>query len=100
MNCELKMFVLGVKFWFLLSNASHYLPADDIATMTPCESTLGYIDLALYDSFFCKGMVYDADEEYSSQSPSHGFVGGIINLTGSDSARDHTPLEGGGLGGA
>jgi hypothetical protein len=50
------MFVSGIKFWFLLQNASHYLPVDDITTMPPYESTLGYIDLAPSDS----------DEEHSS----------------------------------
>jgi hypothetical protein len=52
--------------------------------MPPCESTLGYIDLALSDS----------DEEHSSQSPPHGAVGRIIDLTGSDSeGGEHALVE-------
>jgi hypothetical protein len=45
-----------------------YLPTNDISTMPPCKSTLGYIDLVLSDS----------DEEHFSQSPSHGDVGCIM----------------------
>jgi hypothetical protein len=48
--------------------------ADDIATMPPSESILGYIDLAPSDS----------DEEHSSQSQPRGVVGCIIDLTGSE----------------
>jgi hypothetical protein len=52
--------------------------------MSPCESTLGYTDLA----------PSDLDEEHSSQSPPRGAVGCIINLTESDSeGREHAPVE-------
>jgi hypothetical protein len=47
----------------------------DIAIMPAYESTLGYIDLAPFDS----------DEEHSSQSPLHGAMRCIIDLTRSDS---------------
>jgi hypothetical protein len=43
--------------------------------MPPCESTLGYIDLA----------PSDPDEEHSSQSPPRSVVGYIIDLTRSNS---------------
>ena len=49
--------------------------------MPPCESTLGYIDLALSD----------AEEAHSSQHSSAG--GSIIDLTGSDSKEEHAPEE-------
>jgi hypothetical protein len=62
----------------------HYLPANVIATLPLCESTLGYIDLASSES----------DEEHSSQSPPQGVVGCIIDLTRSDSeVGKHTPVE-------
>jgi hypothetical protein len=43
--------------------------------MPPCESTLGYIDLATSNSY----------EQHSSQSPQRGVVVCIIDLTGSGS---------------
>jgi hypothetical protein len=70
---------------------------DDIAIMTPYKSTLGYIDLAPSDS----------NEEHSSQSPPHGAMGCIIDLTGSNSEGGACSRGGGdrgdgggGLGGA
>jgi hypothetical protein len=53
--------------------------------MHPCESTLGYINLA----------PFDLDEEHSSQSPPHGrgVVGCIINFAGFDSEGEHPPME-------
>jgi hypothetical protein len=51
--------------------------------MPPCESTLGYIDLAPSDS----------DEEHSSQSPPRGAVGCITDLTRFNSEGEHTPME-------
>jgi hypothetical protein len=48
---------------------------DCIDTMPPCESTLGYINLAHSDS----------DEKHSSQSPPRDVVGCIIDFIGSDS---------------
>jgi hypothetical protein len=51
--------------------------------MPPCESTLGYINLAPSDS----------DEEHSSQSPPRGAVGSIIDLTESYSEGGHAPME-------
>jgi hypothetical protein len=50
--------------------------------MLPCESTLGFIDLAPSDT----------DKEHSSQSPSLGAVGGIIDLIRSDLEGEHAPL--------
>jgi hypothetical protein len=51
--------------------------------MPPYKSTLRYIDLAPSDSY----------EEHSSQSPSRGVVGCIIDLTGSNSEGEHAPME-------
>jgi hypothetical protein len=51
--------------------------------MPPCESTLGYINLAHSDS----------DEKHSSQLPSRDAVGCIIDFIGSDSEREHAPVD-------
>jgi hypothetical protein len=80
------MFARCIKFWFLLENASHYLPTDDIATMPLYESTLDYISLASSDS----------DEDHSSQLPPRGAMGCIIDLTGSDLEGGARSLGGGG----
>jgi hypothetical protein len=52
----------------------------DIGTMPPCESTLGYIDLASSD----------LDKEHSSW---HDVGGGVIILMRIDSEEEHPPKE-------